>query len=69
MSARIDSAEAYSLMAPASADALAASLNREEARENSAPDRLEYRAVHCPKGTGLSFIEVLDDSGAVIGNL
>ena len=66
---RINSSEVYSLMAPASADALAHSLNREEAHETSAPDRCEYRAVHCPKGTGLSFVEVYDANDELIGKI
>jgi hypothetical protein len=35
------------------------------AAELSKDDDWEYRPVHCPKGTGLSFIEIYDEDGLV----
>ena len=37
------------------------------AAELSADDDWEYRPVHCPNGTGYSFIEVYDETGELIG--
>ena len=32
-------------------------------------DDWEYRPVHCPKGTGFSFIEIYDKDGEFVGKL
>ncbi len=48
------------LLSPADADATAARLGLED------PD-WTYTAVHCPKGTGLSFILVHDEDGELVG--
>ena len=29
----------------------------------------DYRPVHCPKGTGYSFIEVYDEDGEFVGKV
>ncbi len=29
----------------------------------------EYRVVHCPKGTGLSFIEIYDEDGEFVSRV
>lgn len=50
----------HQLWAPAKAESVAKDLN-------SDPDEdFEYKVVHCPKGTGLSFIEVYDEDGEFI---
>lgn len=45
------------------AEALAAKLNANEA------DDWTYKAKHCPKGTGYSFIQIYDESGEYVGKL
>ena len=58
--ARIDNAAA-TLFTPAEADATALMMN--------ADDDWTYTAVHCPKGTGSSFITVHDEDGEFIGKV
>jgi len=51
------------LFAPAKADELAAELN------SDVEDDFVYTVVHCPKGTGLSFVTITDEDGHNIGKL
>lgn len=51
------------LFAPAKADELAANLNAD------VEDGFVYTVVHCPKGTGFSFITITDEDGNVVGKL
>jgi hypothetical protein len=48
------------LFAPAKAEQLAAELQRGE------DDGWSYTAVHDPKGTGYSFIEITDEDGVFV---
>jgi len=50
-----------SLFQPSKAEEIAASLN--------ADDDWTYTAVHCPKGTGLSFVQIADEDGAIVGKV
>jgi len=53
---------AYTLFAPAEADRIAAAMGAED------PD-WQYVAMHDPKGTGRSFVEIRDDDGHVVGRV
>lgn len=53
----------HTLMSPADAEALAASLQR-EARDDG--DDSQVVAMHCPKGTGMSYVAILDGDGRII---
>lgn len=53
----------YSLYPPDSAEQMAARLNAEE------EDGWRYAAKHDPSGNGLSFVEVIDEDGNIVGNL
>lgn len=53
----------HALMTPADAEALAASLQREAWDDG---DDSQVIAVHCPKGTGLSYVAILDGDGRII---
>lgn len=55
--------ERRALMSPEKANRLAAELS-EEAKN----DGVEYVAVHCPKGTGQSFVQLVED-GEIVGYL
>ena len=39
------------------------------AAEMSEDDDWTYTPVHCPKGTGLSFIEVREEDGHLVGKV
>lgn len=56
----------HTLMSPADAEALAASLQREAWDDG---DDSQVVAVHCPKGTGLSYVAILDSDGRVLVKL
>lgn len=56
----------HTLMTPADAVALAASLQREAWDDG---DDTQVVAVHCPKGTGLSYVAILDVDGQVLVKL
>ncbi len=47
---------------PEAAEAMAKEMNNDD------PD-WEYKVVHCPKGTGYSFIEIYDEDGERLGKL
>ncbi len=56
----------HTLMTPADAEALAASLQREAWDDGN---DTQVVAVHCPKGTGLSYVAILDGDGQVLVKL
>jgi hypothetical protein len=49
-----------SLYPPAKADAIAAALQ-------AGDDEWTYRAIHDPKGTGFSFVNVYDEDNVLVG--
>jgi hypothetical protein len=51
------------LFQPAKADELAAKMNADK------DDDWTYEVVHCPKGTGLSFIKIFDEENEFIGKV
>ncbi len=51
---------------PAEAERIAAAHTQEESAET---DGWKYIAIHDPKGTGLSFVEVYDETDALVGRL
>jgi len=63
LSARIDTADTYTLMPVAEANRKARYLNSED------EDGWSYEAVHDPLGTGGSFIKVFDEEGYFLGKL
>jgi hypothetical protein len=52
-----------SLYSPAKADQIAAQMNSDP------DDDWTYTAVHDPKGTGYSFVEVHDEDGEFVGKV
>ena len=52
-----------SLYSPEKADEIAASMNADKY------DDWTYTVVHCPKGTGLSFINITDEENEFVGKL
>ena len=40
-----------------------------EAKKLNSTDDWTYKVVHCPKGTGYSFIEIYDEDGEFISKL
>ena len=40
-----------------------------KAKELNDNDDWDYRVIHCPKGTGYSFIEVYDENGEFVSKL
>ena len=60
MQPNIATTHTHRLMSPEAAEIKAAALNAD-------PDEdWTYRAVHCPKGTGYSYIAVYDEDGEFI---
>ncbi len=59
--------ENYSLISKEKADEIAAILNAESNTDGG--DGWKHKAVHDPKGTGNSFIEVYDEQGILLGKL
>ena len=53
---------AKNLYPPADADRIAAEMQAED-------DEWRYVAVHDPKGTGYSYIEIFDETGASVGTI
>ena len=55
--------QAYQLMTVDKANETAANLNAD------VDDDFSYVAVHCPNGTGWSFINIMDETGEFIGRI
>lgn len=53
--------KSYELFSPEKAEAMAKKLNES--------DDWTYKVVHCPKGTGYSYIKIYDEDGEFISKL
>ena len=51
----------YKLYTPEEAERVASEMN--------ASDDWTYKPIHCPKGTGLSFIEIYDEDGEFVAKM